>query len=84
LRSTSRRNPYSHHPGIRIHHFPERLFTCPGFRSYEGAFQPFLKIQLQEIVAEMHRRVLLALSSAVTVKGQFLSYSVPRSIDKSN
>jgi len=32
LRSTSRRNPISAFPGIRIHHFPERLFTCPGFR----------------------------------------------------
>jgi hypothetical protein len=33
LRSTSRRNPISAFPGIRIHHFPERLFTCPGFRT---------------------------------------------------
>jgi uncharacterized protein (TIGR03437 family) len=34
LRSTSRRNPISGFPGIRIHHFPERLFTCPGIRNY--------------------------------------------------
>jgi hypothetical protein len=33
LRSTSRRNPYSHRPGIRIHNFPEHLFTCPGIRT---------------------------------------------------
>src|SRR5438445_8820393 len=32
LRSRSRRNPYSHRSGIRIHNFPERLFTCPGIR----------------------------------------------------
>ena len=29
--------PYSHHPGIRIHNFPERLCTCPGFRSFAAA-----------------------------------------------
>ena len=33
MRSTSRRNPYSHRSGIRIHNFPERLFTCPGIRT---------------------------------------------------
>src|SRR5262249_32005904 len=33
LCSTSPRNLIPPFPGIAIHHFPERLFTCPGFRS---------------------------------------------------
>ena len=33
LRSTSRRNSYSHRPGVRLHQFLERLFTWPEFRS---------------------------------------------------
>lgn len=43
MRSISRRNAYSHRPGIRIHNFPECLFTWPGIRSDTTASEQLVR-----------------------------------------
>lgn len=68
MRSTSRRNPISAFPGIRIHYFPERLFTCPGFRTLlrESGIR-FCVIGGQAVNAYVEPLVSLDLDLAVAV-----------------
>jgi hypothetical protein len=67
LRSTSRRNPYSHHPGIRIHHFPER--SCLGFRTTLKQIKT-ARIKLDLDLEEIEYRAVELRVSALGSDGQ--------------